>query len=208
MRPVALVTGGADRIGAAFVRALAQDGYDVALHFHSRAQAAQETAADARAFGGAVETIQADLSIAQERESLISSARNALGRAPSVLVNCASLFRFDALAELEAPLWSAHLEVNLTAPVFLIRDFARAVGEGVVINILDQKLNRPNPDFFSYTASRMGLAGHDRAAGAGPGPAHTGGGDRTGPDPAQRGASGGGLRQGPGELAPASRPDA
>ncbi len=161
MRPAALVTGGADRIGAAFVEALAADGYDVALHHRGRREAAEVTAACARAHGAQVVLVRADLTVEGERAGLLAAAAQALCRPPSVLVNNASLFRFDDLASLEPPLWREHLEANLTAPVFLIRDFARALGdgEGVVVNLLDQKVNRPNPDFLSYTASRMGLAG-------------------------------------------------
>lgn len=161
MRPAALVTGGADRIGAAFVEALAADGYDVALHHRGRLEAAEATAARAREQGAQVVLVRADLTVEAERAGLVAAAAEALGRPPSVLVNNASLFRFDDLASLEPALWREHLEANLTAPVFLIRDFARALGdgEGVVVNLLDQKVNRPNPDFLSYTASRMGLAG-------------------------------------------------
>lgn len=161
VRPAALVTGGADRIGAAFVRALAEDGYDVVLHIRSSLDKAGLTAEAARAHGGRVAIVQADLAVPEQRAGLLDQATEALGRAPDVLVNNASMFAFDELAALDEPLWRAHLETNLTAPVFLIRDFARALGEaqGVVVNLLDQKVARPNPDFFSYTASRMGLAG-------------------------------------------------
>lgn len=160
-RPAALVTGGADRIGAAFVQALAEDGFDVALHFRSSREAAERTAEAARRHGGRVELVHADLAEPAERGELLAASAEALGRAPVALVNNASMFAFDDLAGLDEPLWRAHLEANLTAPVFLIRDFARALqgSEGVVVNLLDQKVNRPNPDFFSYTASRMGLAG-------------------------------------------------
>lgn len=159
-RPAALVTGGADRIGAAFVEALAADGWDVALHHRSRVEAAQATADRARAHGGRVELVAGDLSQPQERAGLVAVAAAAVGPL-TLLVNNASLFAFDDLASLDEPLWRAHLEVNLTAPVFLARDFARGLdgAEGIVVNLLDQKVNRPNPDFLSYTASRMGLAG-------------------------------------------------
>ena len=160
VRPAALVTGGGGRIGAAFVEALAADGWDVALHFRSGAGAAAETAERARAHGGRVELVQADLAQPEERAGLVFAAQGSVGPL-SLLINNASLFAYDELGELAEPLWREHLEVNLTAPVFLIRDFAEALDEreGVVVNMLDQKVNRPNPDFFSYTASRMGLAG-------------------------------------------------
>ena len=163
-RRAALVTGAAGRIGAAFVEALAADGCDVALHFRSSREAAERTAAAARAHGGRVELVEADLADAAARGGLVAEARDRLGPL-ELLVNNASLFAYDDLATLEEARWRGHLEVNLTAPVFLIRDFARALaadGEGasgVVVNLLDQKIARPNPDFLSYTASRMGLAG-------------------------------------------------
>ncbi len=159
-RPAALVTGGADRIGAAFVEALAADGWDVALHHRTRIDAARGTADRARAHGGRVELVAADLSRREERAGLVEAAAAAVGPL-TLLVNNASRFAYDDLATLDEPLWREHLEVNLTAPMFLARDFARrlAGAEGVVVNLLDQKVNRPNPDFLSYTASRMGLAG-------------------------------------------------
>ena len=159
-RPGALVTGAAGRIGAAFVEALAQDGWDVALHFRSSREAAERTADAARAHGGRVELTPADLADPADRGRLVAEARERLG-ALELLVNNASLFAFDDLSTLEEPLWREHLEVDLTAPVFLIRDFARALEgrPGVVVNLLDQKVARPNPDFLSYTAARLALAG-------------------------------------------------
>ena len=159
-RPAALVTGAAGRIGAAFLQAFAQDGYDVALHFRTSRDAAERTAEAARVYGGRVELVAANLADPAARGALVGEARDRLG-ALDVLVNNASLFAYDDLATLEEARWREHLEVNLTAPVFLIRDFARALAgaPGVVVNLLDQKIDRPNPDFLSYTATRMGLAG-------------------------------------------------
>ena len=159
-RPAALVTGAAGRIGAAFVQALAEDGYDVALHHRSSREGAERTSDAARARGARVEIVSCDLTDPAARGGLVAEARTRLGRL-DLLVNNASLFAYDDLATLEEARWREHLEVNLTAPVFLIRDFARALdgGPGVVVNLLDQKIARPNPDFLSYTATRMGLAG-------------------------------------------------
>jgi len=79
-----------------------------------------------------------------------------------VLVNNASRFEYDTLAEMTPQSWADHLAANLTAPIFLIQAFARllpAEAKGVVVNILDQKVGRPNPDHFSYTAGKVALAG-------------------------------------------------
>lgn len=155
-----LVTGGARRVGAGLVRALAADGHRVALHYRHSRDEADALATEIKAAGGRCETFQADLSDPAQRDALIPTVHAAFGGL-DVLVNNASLFSYDVLAELNDASWQAHIDANLTAPVFLIRDFAAAVGEagGVVINMLDQKVFAPNPDFFSYTAGKIGLAG-------------------------------------------------
>lgn len=155
-----LVTGGARRVGAGLVRALAADGHRVALHYHRSRAEAEALAAGIAATGGRCETFQADLADPVQRDGLIPAVRAAFGGL-DVLVNNASLFAYDDLAGLTDETWRAHIDANLTAPVFLIRDFAVAAGEagGVVVNMLDQKVFAPNPDFFSYTAGKVGLAG-------------------------------------------------
>lgn len=155
-----LVTGGARRVGAGLVRALAADGHRVALHYNRSRDEAEALAAGITADGGRCEIFRADLADPVQRDALIPAVRAAFGGL-DVLVNNASLFAYDVLAELDDARWKAHIDANLTAPVFLIRDFAAAAGEGggVVINMLDQKVFAPNPDFFSYTAGKVGLAG-------------------------------------------------
>lgn len=155
-----LVTGGARRVGAGLVRALAADGHRVALHYNRSRDEAEALAAEIAADGGRCETFRADLADPGRRDALIPAVRAAFGGL-DVLVNNASLFAYDVLAELDDARWKAHIDANLTAPVFLIRDFAAQApqGGGVVINMLDQKVFAPNPDFFSYTAGKVGLAG-------------------------------------------------
>lgn len=159
MQRVVLVTGAARRIGAALARDLAADGWAVALHYRGHAGEAEALAAEIRQTGGTCELFQADLSDADVRAELVPAVVARLGRIDA-LINNASLFRYDTLDMLEPALWQAHIDANLTAPIFLARDFAVAVDEsGVVINILDQKVFASNPDFFSYTAGKIALAG-------------------------------------------------
>ena len=153
---VVLVTGGGRRVGAGLCRFLAAQGYTIALHYHRSVTEAAEVKAELSAKGFEVETFAADLDTPGERDGLIPAIVARFGRI-DVLINCASLFKFDSLATLSDDLWQRHLASNLTAPVFLAKALAEADGQ-VVINILDQKVGNPNPDFFSYTAGKMGLA--------------------------------------------------
>lgn len=157
---VALVTGAARRIGAVLARALAEAGYAVALHYRHSAEDAQALAEALTADGHAVALFQADLSTPAAGQALVAAVRARFGRL-DLLVNNASLFEYDTFETLTAERWDRHIATNLTAPVFLIHAFATALGEaetGLVVNLLDQKVLRPNPDYFSYTAGKLGLA--------------------------------------------------
>jgi NAD(P)-dependent dehydrogenase (short-subunit alcohol dehydrogenase family) len=149
----AIVTGGAKRIGAALVRALAADGWHVLIHFHNSGAEAEALAA---AVGNAA-TVRADLA-APGAAGIIFAA--AAGLPPlRLLVNNASLFAHDDIADFTAEGWAAHLDVNLRAPAFLSRAFAARAASGLIVNMLDAKLASLNPDFFSYTISKIGLGG-------------------------------------------------
>lgn len=157
--PLALVTGGAKRIGAAFSRALAHRGFQVAIHCNSSRAEAEALAADLAAEGLPTPiVVQADLADATAADTLFAQ----LSRPPRLLVNNASLFVEDQLGALDMALWQQHMAVNLLAPVLLMQAFARHLPQGptgLVVNLSDAKLSSPNPDFFSYTVSKMGLAG-------------------------------------------------
>ena len=149
----AIVTGGATRIGAALVRALAADGWHVLIHYHRSEAEAQALAAEI----GNASLVRADLADPGAADAIIA----ALDGLPSarLLVNNASLFAHDDISDFTAESWAAHMDVNLRAPALLSRAFAAAAGEGLIVNLLDAKLQGPNPDFFSYTVSKYGLAG-------------------------------------------------
>ena len=151
----AIVTGGARRIGAALVRALAADGWHVLIHYnHSAAEAEQL----AREVGNAA-TVQAELAQPDCAERILAGIGSL--PPPRLLVNNASLFRNDSLADFSVPQWDEHQAVNLRAPALLTRQFAAELGDanGLIVNLLDAKLSGPNPDFFSYTIAKTGLAG-------------------------------------------------
>jgi NAD(P)-dependent dehydrogenase (short-subunit alcohol dehydrogenase family) len=152
----AIVTGGARRIGAAFVRALAEDGWHVLIHCH---QSLAEADALAAACAGA-RVVVADLAAPDCDEAVFAGLA---GMPPAaLLVNNASRFDEDAFDDFEAGDWDALMAINLRAPTLLTRRFAASLAAGaagLVVNLLDAKLVQPNPDFFSYTISKFGLAG-------------------------------------------------
>ncbi|MFL6858731.1 MAG: SDR family NAD(P)-dependent oxidoreductase [Allosphingosinicella sp.] len=150
----AIVTGGARRIGAALVRALAGDGWHVLIHCHRSLAEAKALAAEL----GNASVIAADLADPRASDAIIA----ALEPLPParLLVNNASLFAHDGADDFTVEGWEAHMAANLRAPALLSRAFARvAAPPAVIVNLLDAKLAAPNPDFFSYTISKFGLAG-------------------------------------------------
>lgn len=150
-----LVTGGARRIGAAIVRRLVASGHDVAVHHHDSHGEAEVLAAEL-----GVALVTADLADAGEARGLIDGAAAALGGPIEGLVNNASLFGWDAVPVTEYSALDRHMHVNLGAPLILASALAAqtGLGEGAVVNLLDQKLANPNPDFLTYTLSKAGLA--------------------------------------------------
>jgi NAD(P)-dependent dehydrogenase (short-subunit alcohol dehydrogenase family) len=161
---VALVTGAARRIGRHIALDLAAHGWRVALHYHASIEAAEEAVGAIRAAGGTAEAFAADLDAESEVRGLMPRVSAALGPV-SLLVNNASIFEPDSLASLDDPaagMWKyhEHFQVNLTAPLLLTRALVVQLPaglEGNVVNILDQKVWRLTPYFFSYTLSKAAL---------------------------------------------------
>lgn len=154
-----LITGGAVRIGKALSTALAAAGYAVCIHYNRSKDEAEALAAQVVAAGGQAMTLQAALNDIDSVRRLIP-AMLAAGTPPVCLINNASLFLDDRLGALTPEGWDAHLAANLKAPIFLTQEFAAALPEGEVgsvINIIDQRVLRPNPTFFSYTVSKSAL---------------------------------------------------
>ena len=157
---VALVTGAAKRIGRAIAYGLANAGWDVAIHFHRSAADAESLQQEIVKLGRRAIMLQADLAQNAEVETLIQRCTSQLGSA-TCLVNNAAVFDFDEIGSLTSKNWDAMHATNLRAPVLLARDFARLLPanvDGDIINLLDQKIVNLNPDFFSYTIAKAGLA--------------------------------------------------
>src|SRR5215218_3146300 len=159
MNKVALVTGGAQRIGRRIVERLAEEGYAVAIHCRRSTDEAEKMASRIREVGGQAAVLQADLADAGAVERLVPEAVRALGPL-SLLVNNASEFEPDEVGTLSQDRWDRHFAVNLRAPAFLARDFAHqlpADGQGCIVNIVDQRVWKLTPQFFSYTLTKAAL---------------------------------------------------
>lgn len=158
MRTV-LITGAAYRIGRAIARSFADRGWQVVIHYRSSPEAAETLAGEIRAAGGKAVTLIADLAEADQVRSLLPRCIERAG-APHCLVNNASLYLDDELATLDERSWQAHMDINLRAPVLLAQSFAKHLPAGVdgnVVNIVDQRVLKPSPEFFSYAVSKSGL---------------------------------------------------
>lgn len=156
----ALITGAGQRVGAYLAVELAKMGFAVALHYHTSEAGARQVAAQIEAIGGRCTPLMADLAAPGACADLVDRAYKAFGRL-DLLVNNAALFSYDTLMTLTPERWNQHLAVNLTAPILLMQAYeARlpADDQGVVVNMLDQKVHWPNPDYFSYTAGKVALA--------------------------------------------------
>ena len=156
----ALVTGASRRIGKAIALRLAADGFAVALHASRRSQEqAREVAAEIRMAGGRAEVFAAELDDPHSVAGLVPLVAAAMG-APSLLVNNASLFGDDRANAFDPAFFDRVMAVNLRAPAQLVAAFAMALPagqEGAIVNIVDQRVWRLNPQFYSYTLSKAGL---------------------------------------------------
>ncbi|WP_374470285.1 SDR family oxidoreductase [Phenylobacterium sp.] len=182
-RGAALITGGARRIGRALVRAAAEAGYDVAIHVRTVDDEAEAAAGEVRARGRRAAIVACDLRQEGRAVALVGEAEGELGPV-TLLVNSASVFEEDAFADMNRASWDLHLETNLRAPLVLSQVFARRLPpehDGLIVNILDQRVLKPTPEFFSYSLSKaalwdatrlmaQALAPRVRVNGIGPGP--------------------------------------
>lgn len=188
----ALVTGAGRRLGRAMALYLAQRGHDVALHFATSQDEAEEVARDIRALGRRAVTLKTDLLDEAQVETLVPRATDDLGPL-TVLINNASIFEYDRIDTSTRRGWDRHMESNLRAPYVLIQHFARQcppaepdeagepLAKGLIVNMLDQRVWKPTPEFSTYTIAKMGLwaltrtaaqglAPHIRVNAIGPGP--------------------------------------
>lgn len=155
----ALITGSGRRIGAAIARALARAGYAIVLHAHHSSDEATALVAEIEGGGGRATVVLGDLADAQALQGVVPAAALAFGPL-TLLVNNASVFEEDDIGDLTRARFDMTMAVNLTAPLFLAQAFAAQARSGAnasIINILDQRVLRPTPKFFSYTMSKTAL---------------------------------------------------
>ena len=154
-----LVTGAAKRIGRRLALDLAKDGWDVAVHCNASMAEAEEVAGYIREIGRRAVIVRGDLSAADVPDRLIAEASAGLGGL-TCLINNASLFEPDEVGTITQASWAEHIDTNLRAPIFLSQAFAQQLPEGEegnIISIIDQRVWKLNPKFFSYTTSKSGL---------------------------------------------------
>jgi NAD(P)-dependent dehydrogenase (short-subunit alcohol dehydrogenase family) len=179
-----LITGAGNRVGQDLAFGCAKAGYDVVLHAHSQLDRAQESAAALRKLGVKSQAIGADLLNPSDVATLIARAAQAVGAPITALINNASIFEGDTAQDFTDEGWNRHFDIHVRVPCQLARDMALALpdgGLGAVVNIIDQRVFKLTPQFFTYTLSKaalatathtlaQALAPHVRVNGVAPGP--------------------------------------
>lgn len=178
-----LVTGAAKRLGRAIALDLAGAGWNIAIHYNGSSADAEQVASEIRAKGAQAAAIQANFAQEAEVETLVPAAVQAIGPL-TALINSASLFENDDWQSATRKSWDDHMEANLRAPFLLAQMFAKQLppeAKGNIINIVDQRVLKPTPQFLSYSLSKAGLfwltktlaqgmGPHIRVNAVGPGP--------------------------------------
>jgi NAD(P)-dependent dehydrogenase (short-subunit alcohol dehydrogenase family) len=156
--------------------ALAERGYDLAVHYAGSRDEAETTVAEIEAMGRKAVAVQADLLVEAEAETLVARAATALGGPLTLLVNNASIFEYDTLASATRDSWDRHIGSNLRAPFVLMQRFAaqapaalrddagEPVAQAMVVNMIDQRVFKLTPEFMTYTIAKMGLWALTRTA--------------------------------------------
>ena len=154
-----LVTGAAKRLGRAIALDLAAAGWNVAIHYNRSREDADSAAQAVRAFGGEAAALKSDLSKESETATLVERAVAEIGPL-TALINSASLFENDDWQSATRKTWDDHIETNLRAPMLLSQLFAKqlpANAMGNIINVIDQRVLKPTPQFLSYSLSKAAL---------------------------------------------------
>lgn len=156
---IALVTGAGKRIGRAIALDLAVHGFTIAVHANTSKDEAEETASIIRDAGGKAEVFLGDLADSDVTAKLIGSVAKSLGT-PRVVINNASIFEADFADDFDPELFDRHMAVHVKAPTLLAAAMSEALAkneDGLVVNMIDQRVKRLTPNFFSYTLSKSAL---------------------------------------------------
>ena len=178
-----LVTGAAKRLGRAIALDLAAAGWNVAIHYNGSADDAEQVATEVRAKGVRAALVRGNFAREQETAAVVPAAAKAIGPL-TALINSASLFEDDDWRSATRQSWDDHMEANLRAPFLMAQMFAKQLPreeKGNIINIIDQRVLKPTPQFLSYSLSKAGLfwltktlaqgmGPHIRVNAVGPGP--------------------------------------
>lgn len=154
-----LITGAAKRIGRTLALDLASDGWNVGVHYFNSGDEAAQLVTEISNKGGRAAALKADLGSSAQTTKLIADCTDTLG-APTCLINNSAIFLNDDIETLTPDSWDTHINVNLKAPVLLAQAFAATLPgntDGNIINIIDQRVWKLTPLFFSYTVSKAGL---------------------------------------------------
>ncbi len=169
MTPRAMVTGAGTRLGRAMALYLGRRGHDVVVHYATSGDAAHAVVAELRGMGREALALQADLLDEAATQALVPRAIEGLGGPLTCLVNSASIFEYDTIDSATRDSWDRHMESNLRAPFVLTQAMAREipdpatdaagepVAQGLVVNMIDQRVRKLTPEFMTYTLAKMGL---------------------------------------------------
>ncbi len=153
-----IITGGATRIGKSIALGLAGFDTEIVIHYSKSSAAAKKLKKELENLGSIVHLIKADLNNLKKTQRIISYANRKM-KGLNCLINNASVFENDNLTNFSDKSFLKHININLKAPAILIRDFAKLYKgkEGNIINIIDQRVEKLTPFFFSYTLSKSNL---------------------------------------------------
>ena len=153
-----IITGGATRIGSAIAKSLAGYDTDLTIHFNKSKSSAQKLKTELEAMGSKVHLIKADLNNPDQVKKIIPFANKKM-KGLDCLINNASIFEKDDLVNFSEKSFLKHININLRSPALLMKDFKRIIKdrESSIINIIDQRIKKLTPYFFSYTLSKAAL---------------------------------------------------
>ena len=157
MKHTVLVTGGAKRVGRSLCLGLAEAGYATAVHYNGSRSAAETVVDEIKANGGTAISVQANLEVETDARGLVDKVRRQLGPV-DVLINNASLFEEDSYGKLDSARWDRHFNLHVKAPALLASAFAaQQLDEGLIVNMIDERVWKLTPNFPSYTLSKSAL---------------------------------------------------
>jgi len=182
MKYAVLITGAGARVGSVLAKGLAENGWAVVVHYNRSKDGAEALVKDITDTGGQAASVQANLNVPSDLNTLIESASKALGQPLTALINNVSTFESDTAADFTSALFDHHMDANLRAPLVLSQHFAaQAPEDACIINIIDNRVLKPKSEYFTYALSKAGLhwatktlaqtfAPNIRVNGIGPGP--------------------------------------